>query len=360
MNIMMRSATRFVVRLTVAIVLLGLAFAPAFVPQAQAGNTNRTGTAGAQELLIPVGGRGVALGSSNIAFSTGVDAIYWNPAGVARSTFGTEAYFSHMSYFAGIGVDYGALSVGFSGVGTFAASFKSISFGNIDVTTEANPDGTGVTYSPTYIVAGLTYSRQLTDRISVGANFNYISETIVNTSAGGFAFDAGVQYNGLLVPELKLGVVLKNLGPNMTYSGPNLLRQGTTVGDIRGTQWYSVNAASFELPSQLEIGLAYDRKINDMNDVTIFGAFQNNNYSSDLYNVGLEYGFDNILFVRGGYNFAPQAPKDQLGQSENIYDFTLGAGINYNLGAFNFTFDYAYQHAVILTSNNVFTVKLGF
>ncbi len=347
-------------RLAVVLVLLGLVCAPAFVPTAQAGNTNRTGTAGAQELLIPVGARGIALGGSNIAFSTGADAIFWNPAGVARSSFGTEAYFSHMSYFAGIGVDYGALGVTFGSIGTFAASFKSIAFGNIAVTTEENPDGTGATYSPTFIVAGLTYSKQLTDRISVGANFNFVSETIISTSATGFAMDAGVQYSGLLVPELKLGVVIKNLGPNMAFSGPNLLRQGTTVGDIRGTQWYSVDAASFELPSQMQVGLAYDRQLGDMNRLTVFGNFTNNNYSSDLYNVGVEYAFNNLIFVRGGYNYAPQAPKDQTGQTSQLYDFALGAGINYNLGAFNFTFDYAYQHAVMLSSNNVFTVKLGF
>lgn len=327
---------------------------------AYAGNTNRTGSAGAQELLLPVGASGVALGGSNVALSMGTDAIYWNPAGLSRMAFSTEAYFSHMSYIADIGVDYGAVGVKFEGIGTFGASFKSIAFGNIPVTTEDNPDGTGATYSPTYIVAGLTYSRALTDHIAVGANFNFVSETIMSVSANGFAFDAGVQYDGLVIPELKLGVVIKNLGPNMTYTGSNLLRQGTTAGDIRGTNWYSVDAASFELPSQMEVALAYDEKLDEANDLTIFGDFENNNYSSDLYKVGVQYSFDNMIFVRGGYNYAPQAPKDATGQSGQIYDWTLGAGLNYNLGGINVTFDYAYRHVVLLTPNNVFTVKLGF
>lgn len=322
-----------------------------------AGNTNRTGTAGAQELLIPVGGSGVALGGSNAAFAIGTDAIYWNPAGLSRMTFATEAYFSHMSYIADIGVDYGAVGVNFSGVGTFAASFKSIAFGNIPVTTEDDPDGTGSTYSPTYVVAGLSYSRLLSDRISVGANFNLVSETIMSTSATGFSLDAGVQYNGLIVPELKLGVVVKNLGPNMTYSGSNLYHQQAGVGS---SGWYSNVAASFELPSQMEVALAYDKKLDEMNDVSVFGDFENNNYSSDVYKVGLQYAFDNLIFVRGGYNFAPQAPKDETGQSAQIYDWSLGAGLNYNFGGVNITFDYAYRHVVLLTPNNVFTVKLGF
>ncbi|HTY12003.1 MAG TPA: PorV/PorQ family protein [Bacteroidota bacterium] len=325
-----------------------------------AGNTNRTGTAGAQELLIPIGASGIALAGSNVAFTSGVDAVFWNPAGLARDPFSTEAFFSHESYLAGIGVDYGAVGVTFGTTGTFAASFKSLSFGDIPVTTEDNPDGTGATYSPTYMVGGLTYSKNLSDRVSVGANFNFINETIMSTTATGFALDAGVQYNGLIVPELKLGVAVKNLGPNMTYSGSNLLRQGSTVGDIRGTQWYAVQAASFELPSQMDVALAYDKKLGESNDVTVFGNFENNNYSSDVYKFGLQYSFSNMIFLRGGYNYAPNAPKDQTGQSSEIYDYTFGAGINYNLGEVNFTLDYAYEHVLLLTAINVFTVKLGF
>jgi hypothetical protein len=49
-----------------------------------AGNTNRTGTAGAQELLIPTGANDIALAGSNIAFVSGIDAIFYNPAGLSR------------------------------------------------------------------------------------------------------------------------------------------------------------------------------------------------------------------------------------------------------------------------------------
>ncbi|MFZ1082101.1 MAG: hypothetical protein WAO19_09255, partial [Candidatus Kryptoniota bacterium] len=126
------------------------------------------------------------------------------------------------------------------------------------------------------------------------------------------------------------------------------------------TQWYGVQAASFELPSQMEIALAYDKKLSEMNDVTVYGDFENNNYSSDLWKVGAQYAFNNMLFVRVGYNYAPNATKDVTGQTSQIFDWTLGAGINYNLGGVNFTFDYAFQHVLLLTSENVFTVKLGF
>ena len=56
-----------------------------------AGNPTRTGSSGASELLIPVGARGVALGESSLMSAVGVDAIYWNPAGLSRGTHGAEA-----------------------------------------------------------------------------------------------------------------------------------------------------------------------------------------------------------------------------------------------------------------------------
>ena len=342
-------------RLAGVFVVASLLFMTAF-----AGNTNRTGTAGAQELLIPTGAADIALAGSNVAMASGIGGLFYNPAGLSRTTFGTEAFFSHTSYLADIGVDYGAVGVTFGTTGTFAASFKSLAFGNIPVTTEDNPDGTGASYSPTYMVAGLTYAKTLSDRISVGATFNFVDEAIMSTSATGISVDAGVEYNGLIVPELKLGVAIKNLGPNMTYSGSNLLRQGTTVGDIRGTQWYAVQAASFELPSQMDVALAYDAKFGSVSDLTLFGDFENNNYSSDVYKFGLQYSFNNMIFLRGGYNYAPNAPKDQLGQTSEIFDYTFGAGINYSLGDVTVTFDYAYEHVLLLTAINVFSIRLGF
>ena len=42
----------------------------------------RNGTAGAQELLIPVSARGLAFSGSYVSGISGVDAIYYNPAGL--------------------------------------------------------------------------------------------------------------------------------------------------------------------------------------------------------------------------------------------------------------------------------------
>src|SRR3989304_9571400 len=83
-----------------------------------AGGGRRNGTAGAQELLIPVSARGLAMGGAYVSGITGLDAIFYNPAGFGGSDLGTEAMFSYMSYIADIGFSFVAVGVN---VGDFVA-----------------------------------------------------------------------------------------------------------------------------------------------------------------------------------------------------------------------------------------------
>ena len=326
---------------------------------ADAANKNRTGTAGAQELLIPVGARGIAIGASSMVFSRGVEAIYWNPAGLSRMEFGVEAMLSHMTYFADINVTYGALGVKVGDFGTLGFSLKSIGFGQIPVTTEQFPDGTGEQYSPTYLNIGVTYSKLLTDRISVGVTGTVISERILSMSASGAAFNVGIQYHNLGITGLDVGVSVRNIGPNMKFDGSNLLKQATT-GDTRGTQWYKVETASFEMPSSMEIGLGYSRSFDEYNTLQVGALFRNNNYLEDEYNLGGEYSFQNTIFLRGGYTFSPQTDVDAAGARGYIYDFTAGLGFHASMSGLDLSFDYAYRHMKYFDANNIVTMRLGF
>jgi hypothetical protein len=341
------------------LIAFGLLIGLVLLSSANAGDVNRTGTAGASELLIPVGARDLSLGGSSVASTNGVDAIYWNPAGLA-STNGVEAMFSHLSYFADIGVVYGAIGVNAGGFGNLGLSIKAISFGDIPVTTEDLSDGTGQMYSPSYLVTGLTYARRLSDRISVGSTVNLINESIMSASATALSFDIGVRYDGIGTPGLNLAVVLKNVGTNIAFNGSGLYRTATVSSDLRGQQIYSLVGASAELPSQMEFALAYDYKLNEQNQISLFGDFENNNYSVDVWKLGAEFSFERLLFLRGGYTFAPNDPVDAAGAKSYLYDYTLGAGINYDVGGTNMTVDYAYRHLIRMTSSSVISVKVGF
>ncbi len=324
------------------------------------GRPDKAGVAAAPELLIPVGARSIALSGSSLAIAEGIESIFWNPAGLSRSEHGSNAMFTHMNYIADIGVEYLAVSTSFAGFGTVGVSLKSLSFGDIPITTEDQPDGTGEIASPTFFVIGGTYSRQLTDRIAIGVTTNLISERMERVSSSDVSFNIGVQYLGIAgVNGLSLGVAVKNIGPQMTYGGPGLLRQGQVNDVLQPASFYVVQAASAELPSVMEIGLGYSSLLTEGSKVNLSGMFQNNNFSEDEYKVGAEYAYNDMVFLRGGYNFVSQ----QTGR-ENIFSgafgWSFGLGFRTMLGDVDASIDYAYRAAEFFGGNNVFGISFGF
>jgi hypothetical protein len=141
----------------------------------------------------------------------------------------------------------------------------------------------------------------------------------------------------------------------MKFDGSNLMRTADVTSADRAAQLYKVETAEFDLPSTIEIGLAYERKLNDMNTFSVMTNFQNNNYQGDEYKFGAEYAFNNLIFIRGGYLSSPNAAGD-----EYLYDYTFGVGVNYDLGGILASVDYAYRHLKFMDANNVITVRLGF
>jgi hypothetical protein len=322
-----------------------------------AGPGNRTGTGGASQLLIPVGARDLAMGGSTVSTTRGIESLFWNPAGVAKSDNSASLIFSHMSYIADIGVEYGAVSGKFGDLGTFALSMKSLSVGDIPVTTTESPDGTGQNYSPQFITAGITYSRMLSDRISVGVTTNIISERLSEVSTSGVAFNVGVIYDNLAdFTGLSLGVAVKNIGPQMRYDGPALYQVGSVGDQNRPPQYMKIDTAPFELPASIEIGMGYRSVLSENADLLFSGTFQSNNFSEDEYRLGAEAAINKMFFIRAGGSFAPDTPDN----SDYIYGMTVGAGIQYNLGDAVVSVDYAFRDVQYFSGNHVIAVRLGF
>lgn len=345
---MYNKTTYFLTVLLVGIFFLGDTFA---------GGAKRNGTAGAAELLIPVSAAGLAVNGSNISSLTGLDAIFYNPAGFGGVKTSTETMFSHLNYIADITMSFAAIGVNFSDLGSLAFSVRTLNFGDIPVTTVENPYGTGSTFSPAFVTLGLTYANSLTDRIRVGVNLKLVSEKIMRTSATGFAFDAGIQYQGLVGLEgLSFGITLKNLGPQMKFTGADLLRQASETDAKRGTQYYTIDAATFELPSQLELGLAYAYNLSEEYKIIGSTTFQNNNFANDEYKVGGEFVYDNLLFLRGGYSYMGEAKDNEYQQ---FFGVTAGLGVKVDIGM-DLMVDYAYRAAKFSESNHLISVKLNF
>lgn len=321
-----------------------------------AGDADRVGTAAGTQVLVPVGARDLAMGGADVATTAGLSAIYWNPAGFSMLKTTAAGQFSTMTIFNDIKVNY--LAVGFrSGrFGSIGVSLKSFDFGDIPLTTIEDMDGaSGKTFAPTFTTAALTYSRRLTDAIAVGFTGKLIYESIPRASASAFAFDMGIQYKNLgQINGLNIGLVVKNIGTNMRYSGSGLLAQATEEGssyqDFRSRQ-----ASSDQLPSTVELGLSYQRNIAENSNLIVSGTFQNNNFDNDRIKIGAEYMFNDLIALRGGYLF-----NQNVESADALYRFTLGVGLHYNLAGTDLTLDYAYRDSQYFDGNNLFSLQIGF
>ena len=181
-----------------------------------------------------------------------------------------------------------------------------------------------------------------------------------DVSATGLAFDFGVIYQNLGdINGLSIGVVLKNLGPEMKFDGSGLYQQGQISGVNRPPTLYKIDAAAFEMPFNFQLAAGYQPVIDEMNTLQFTGIYMNNNFSPDEYKLGGEYGYNNMFFVRAGYQFAGNAP-DSFGESSYIYGFTAGAGINYEIEDFGVKIDYAFRDTKYFDGNHVFALTLGF
>jgi hypothetical protein len=334
-----------------AIIMLVIVLVVLIASPVLGGNDSRKGTAGAMELLIPVGARASAMSGAMTAGVSGAEAIFWNPAGVSRAE-GVELLFSNMSYIADINVNYFAIAAGMGETGTIAASVKTLNFGDINITTTDLPEGTGGVYSPSYITFGLTYSNRFTDRIFGGFTVKYISEKVLRTSASGVAMDLGIQY--LSSSGIKLGVALKNLGPQMQFDGPDLEYFASLSSQDPGsrTRALRLTSSGFELPSTLELGLGYDLALGKDNVIAFGGSFQNSNFGSDEFRVGVEYCWNKILYLRGGM-------MQQQNQADNIYGPTFGVGVNIPVsGNSAITLDYGYRKTDFFDGSQWLAIKL--
>lgn len=314
------------------------------------GDDSRTGTAGGEQVRVPVGARSLAMQGANVAFTEGLEAMYWNPAGFSSMKNTAEGTFSTMSLFgdADIRVNYAAVGVNMPRFGTIGFSIKAFDFGDIPVTTNEDYDGTsGATFSPTFITVGLTFSRRLTDAIQVGLTGKLINEGISRASASAFAFDIGIQYHNLGgLSGVSMGLAVKNIGTGIQYSGSGLL-DPTTLRDLP--------TMSNQLPATVELGLGYKRNLNETNSVLLSGNFENNNFGVDAYKLGGEYMYTDLIAIRGGYNFLEKLDKEDV-----LYRWTAGLGIHYTLSNTDLTLNYAYRDSQYFNGNNLFELIIGF
>ncbi len=321
---------------------------------AGAGSLGRLGTSGAPELRLPVGARSFALAGSDLALVSGAEALFYNPSGAAASPNKTEVMFSNTRYIANMQVNYFGVTQSMGDFGTLGVSAKVLSVGDIVETTESAPDGTGSIFSPTYTTLGVTYAKAMTDRVNFGGTLYYVSEKILQETSAGAAFDFGFQYD-TGIHGSRLGVTVKNIGPNMAFSGTDFEFITQIPGsDPQSTgRNVSTESAEYELPTSLQfsLGLPIVRGVNSFN---VYGAYNSNSFGNDVGRVGAEWTLRKMLSLRGGYAYD--------GSSDAMFQYSYGVGVKLPLGSSHLQLDWAGQpvHGGYFDDVQMFSLGLTF
>lgn len=270
-----------------------------------AGNKDRSGQAGASELLINPWASTTGWGNAGSATVMGLEAIFGNVGGLSRM-HGLDVGLSYANYLREADINlfsFGlATKVGESGAMGFYIA--NMSFGELQKTTVSLPEGGAGTFSPSCLNINLAYGHSFSSSIHGGFVIKMIAEQSADVAAQGVAIDAGIQYIAGSNDQIKFGVALKNIGTPMMYRGDGLSFKYFIPG-VSGTSTYTAEWRSdkFELPAQLNIGVAYDWTFVEKNRFTLAGTFVSNSFSRDQLVLGGEFSLSDIVLLRTAYTY---------------------------------------------------------
>lgn len=253
-------------------------------------------------LALSMDPRAAALGDAVTAVDGTPMALFYNPSSMARQTNVANVNvaqtqwifdFTHnaaAASFAPMGGRYGVVGV----------SLQHVDYGDDFIETIRSNNTQGYdelgTYHPTAYAVGVGYAKALSDRFSVGGHVKYASLDLgdpvesrssdgsinrVEAKEGTVAYDFGMLYR-TGYKSLNFAVSARNFSPEVTF--------------VRETA---------QLPLALRIGVAMDlvdftrldantHQLNASVD-----ALNSRDYPEQL-KVGVEYGFMNTFFLRGG------------------------------------------------------------
>jgi hypothetical protein len=276
------------------------------------------GEAGVPSQIIPPGARANGMGESFVAIADDATAAWWNPGGVAFLK-GKNLALMHSQLVPDLASDVYYEYLGYtneiSGVGTLSVGIIYLTYGSSVATdTQGNKTGDFKSWEASGVV---TFAVPLSENIGVGLSGKYIHASLapadltlekLDGSGSSVAIDAGVLWK---IPKYKLnvGAALTNLGPDITFIDQE---------------------QSDPLPLTLRLGLAYTPFATEVNNLVMTFDIEQSlvwlidsateTRRSEIYHVGAEYRYINLLAGRIGYIY------DEDG---NFDDMTYGLGFIY-------------------------------
>jgi hypothetical protein len=300
----------------------------------------RSGTSAMTFLKIGAGARAAALAGAYTATATDAFALYHNPAGIAfndKDCFGF-AYrqwvvdFQH-SFF-GVTKHIDASNV----LGLYLITLGTDSF---EITDEYHPMGTGEMFDYSTFAAGLTYAIRLTEYFSCGITAKYAQENLDDLKMRAGMIDLGTLY--------QTDYYGTRFAINMSNFGGRIKPGGTYQYKTSSGEWITKDYQSFSSPTVFKISAAFDPITTTDSKLTWMTQLNHPTDNAENVAMGLEYGYQGMFFLRGGYLF-----------NSSVENFSVGVGLNFEIGRFNGIFDAAYTDMKDLGGTNVFSIVLEY
>tara|TARA_B110000003_G_scaffold271199_1_gene304948 strand:- start:137 stop:1180 length:1044 start_codon:yes stop_codon:yes gene_type:complete len=313
-----------------------------------------------------------ALGMSNavVASSKDVNSSYWNPAGLVHID-DSQIAVMHSSYFANI-ANYNYLAFAMPLDDLTAIGISLIRFGVDDIldTTKLIDQQGIVNYDRINLFSaadyGLVFSfaRKLpVQDWNYGINAKVIRRIIGDfATSWGFGFDLGIQFesNGW-----KFGLMARDITTTFNAWAIDKEKLEDIQNAIPGENQEAPETTELTLP-KLQLGVSklftfnYDYTIRT--EVDFIARFEQNNdilstsYVSINPAIGFEFGYTNLVFLRGGVgNFQNEL---QIDNSESLtFQPNFGVGFKYKGIHLDYAFTDIGDQSTALYSN-VFSLKI--
>ena len=317
---------------------VGLALAAAAGAHAQT-NTPKYSN---EFLNLGAGARSLGMGKVQVSLATDATAGYWNPAALTNLQARYDGALMHSELFSGVVKnDYATFAMPLDDKTVVGATLLRSGVDNIADTRALINEYGQIQYDKiTYFSVAdyallLSYARKLgPEGLSVGANAKLIYRNIGSyANAYGFGIDAGVQYNQ---GGLRLGLMARDI--TTTFNAWSIdsekFKASTPPGETIPT-----NSTELTLP-RLVLGVGYQFKLpaeftvlvaTDLEATT--DGQRNTLVSAKPVSidprVGLEIGYRNLVFLRGGAgNYQKITNFNQKKQWKGQY--SLGAGVAFS------------------------------
>lgn len=300
--------------------------------------------------FLSIGGsaRATSLADAITSLEGNSDNVFYNPASIARQKNEIDITFSNTRWIADINYINAAITYAPQDAlyGVFGISIASVDYGDFHKTIPG-PDGGSLDigiYKPTAMALGLTYSRALSDKFSVGGNLRYIYQDFGSQVVGGDYSKYETQSIDISVVAFDFGIIYK--------TGYKSLNFGMSIRNF--SQEIAYFEENFQLPLSFKLGLSMN--LLDLLEVPaethslLFSVdAEHPRDNVEMLRVGAEYTFKKTFSLRTGY----------LSHSD-IGQLSYGVGVNaITTGIMDYSVDYSYTPRSIFRDTHRFTVRIA-